>query len=185
MSEKSSLLQSARGRDASFRVHLWHVLPIAIALLLILFPFDWLSEAWPVFGDLFEQVFRTARDHAIGHATLFFIASLLILQALPFLRTRVVLYGVCMVLAAIGEEALQALFKLHLPNFGDGRDIFFDLVGIVLALLVSLLWQRLISTRRMGTIQEGVLGNASPPAGAAGRPRPIFPARRRRPQRVK
>src|SRR5579883_2114956 len=163
MFEGFPYLRFAVGRGATFRVRIRHVLPIVIAFSVILFPFDWLSEAWPAFGDLFEQVFRTARDHAIGHATLFFIASLLILQAVPFLRKRLVLYSVCMVLAAIGEEALQALFKLHMPTIGDGRDIFFDLVGIILAFLVGLLWRRLISMR-WSNYSAGGAGGRSPMA---------------------
>jgi hypothetical protein len=115
--------------------------PVLIALILVLFPFDWLGQVWPTYGQIFDVVFATAQAHHIGHVTIFFIAGLLALFAFPSLRARPVLYIVLMMLGAVGEEALQALFKFQLPTLGDGRDLLFDLAGFVIAYSVVLLAQ--------------------------------------------
>jgi hypothetical protein len=117
---------------------LWFALA---AIVLVLFPFDWLGQVWPAYGQVFDQVFATAISHEIGHATLFFIAALLILSSFPALRSRPLRYFVVMVLGALGEEALQSLFKLQLPTIWDGRDLLLDLVGIVTAYFAIRLWQ--------------------------------------------
>lgn len=67
----------------SLTVRYWHSLrhtrvnwwPLLVGVMVVLFPFDWLSEAWPTFGAIFDQVFVTAHDHAIGHSTLFFMLA--------------------------------------------------------------------------------------------------------------
>jgi hypothetical protein len=45
-----------------------------------------------------------------------------------------------MALGALGEEALQSLFKRQLPTLGDGRDLLFDLAGFTAAYLVMRAW---------------------------------------------
>jgi len=109
-------------------------------VVLVLFPFDWLGNVWPAYGHIFDIVFATPQSHMIGHATLFFIASLLILFSFPSLRHRPVLYFTIMLLGAVGEEALQSLFKLHLPTIWDGRDLLLDSVGITVGYIVIRLW---------------------------------------------
>src|SRR6266852_9544464 len=98
-------------------MRLW---PLAIGLVLVLFPFDWLSNVWPVYGQVFDQVFVSAREHHIGHSTLFLIVGLLILLSFPTLRARPLLYFGLMISAAFAQEAVQNLFKLHLPGQADG-----------------------------------------------------------------
>ncbi|MBV9228716.1 MAG: hypothetical protein JOZ18_05320 [Chloroflexi bacterium] len=122
----------------SVLLRLW---PLLIALLITLFPFDWLSQAWPLFGEVFDRVFVTARDHHIGHSTLFFLVGLLTLLCLPMLRRHPLPYLGLLVLVAIGQEALQSLFNQRLPNLGDGLDLFFDLLGWVIAYMAIWLWQ--------------------------------------------
>ena len=115
------------------QVRLW---PLLVGLGITLFPFDWLSEVWPAFGRLFDLVFVTARDHAVGHATMFLLISLLALLSVLSLRLRPALYLGLMLLVAVGQEALQALFKHVLPTISDGRDLLFDLTGVVAAYLI-------------------------------------------------
>ncbi len=115
---------------------LWLLL---VAIVLVLFPFDWLSQVWPAFGQVFDRIFVTARDHAIGHTTLFFIAALFVLFAVPVLRSRPIPYFVLMMLGAVGEEAFQSLSKRHLPSIWDGRDVLFDILGFTIAYIVVLL----------------------------------------------
>ncbi|HLZ61411.1 MAG TPA: hypothetical protein VKR06_31065 [Ktedonosporobacter sp.] len=114
--------------------------PLLGAAVLVLFPFDWLGEVWPAYGQLFDIVFATALAHHIGHATIFFIAAVLILYAFPALLARPLLYLLLLLLGALAEEALQSLFKLQLPNWGDGRDLMYDFIGIVLAYAILRLW---------------------------------------------
>lgn len=116
--------------------------PVLMAGVLVLFPFDWLANVWPAYARLFDVVFATALAHHIGHATIFFLAGLLALFAFPALRPHPWLYLGVMALGALGEEALQSLFKLHLPTLGDGRDLLFDLIGFVAAYIVIGVWRR-------------------------------------------
>jgi len=114
---------------------------LLLSILLVLFPFDWLEEVWPAYAQIFDIVFATALAHHIGHATIFFIAAILIIYAFPFLLKRPLLYLLVLLLGAVAEETLQALFKPHLPSWGDGLDILYDFVGIVLAYVVISLWR--------------------------------------------
>lgn len=129
--EKRSLVKKAL-------VRLW---PFLIALAIALFPFDWLTEVWPAYRQVFDRVFVTARDHAIGHSTLFFLLGLFALVVSPALRKRPLLYLGLMLLVTLGQEALQSIFKQELPNIYDGRDILFDLLGVTVAFVVMWTWQ--------------------------------------------
>ncbi|HEY1351149.1 MAG TPA: ferritin-like domain-containing protein [Ktedonobacteraceae bacterium] len=115
----------------------WGVL---LAATLVLFPFDWLSERWPAFGSLFERIFVSAREHALGHCAVFLSAGLLVLCSLPRLRRTPVLYLITMSMAALGEEFFQGLSRWRLPDSGDGRDLAFDLLGFALAYLLACIW---------------------------------------------
>lgn len=117
------------------RVNWW---PLAVGLAVVMFPFDWLSEAWPAFGVVFDKVFVTARDHAIGHTTLFFLLGMLALLSLARLKLHPLIYQGLLAPIALGQEALQSIFKQEAPRIGDGRDLFFDLLGWSLAL--GLIW---------------------------------------------
>ena len=128
---------SARFMKAIQSRFLWLAL---LAVILVLFPFDWLSEVWPAFGSLFDRIFVSAREHAIGHTTLFLIAGLLVFCAIPQLRRHPLLYTVIMTLGAVGEEFFQALSKWQIPNIGDGRDLGFDALGFMLAYLFVWVW---------------------------------------------
>jgi cytochrome c biogenesis protein CcdA len=130
-SAKRSLLKKAL-------VRLW---PFLIALAIVLFPFDWLTEVWPAYRQVFDRVFVTARDHAIGHSTLFFLLGLFALVVSPALRKHPLLYLGLMLLVMLGQEALQSIFKQELPNIFDGRDILFDLLGVIVAFAVMWTWQ--------------------------------------------
>ncbi|HLG64251.1 MAG TPA: hypothetical protein VKY19_20065 [Ktedonosporobacter sp.] len=118
-----------------------------LAAILVLFPFDWLSEVWPPFGYIFDRVFVTAREHAIGHTTLFLLAGLLVLCSIPRLRRFLLLYLLIMLLGSLGEESFQALSTWRMPNYGDGRDLGFDALGFVLAYLLAWGWSLLRNTK--------------------------------------
>jgi hypothetical protein len=125
-------------------MRLW---PLAIGLVLVLFPFDWLSNVWPAYRQVFDQVFVGAREHHIGHSTLFFIVGLILLLSFPALRTRPLLYFGLMISAAIAQELVQDLFKFVLPDLTDGLDLLFDAVGFTIAYLI--VWGcRIISIKK-------------------------------------
>jgi hypothetical protein len=120
-------------------VYLW---PVLVALVVTLFPYEWLSGVWPAFGSIFDPVFATTRAHLIGHTTLFFLLGLLVLLSVPLLQRRPLRYFALILLVALGQEALQALFKRHLPTAWDGLDLLLDLTGSALAFLLLWAWQR-------------------------------------------
>ena len=119
-------------------MRLW---PLVIGVVLVLFPFDWLSNVWPAYRQVFERVFVGAREHHIGHSTLFFIVGLILLLSFPALRTRPVLYFGLMISAAIAQELVQDLFKFVVPDLSDGADLLFDAVGFTIAYLIVRGWQ--------------------------------------------
>lgn len=118
-----------------------------LAALLVLFPFDWLSDVWPAYALVFDRVFATVLAHEIGHATIFLLAGLLILCTLPRLRGHVLLYVLIMALGALSEETFQALSRWRTPNVGDGRDLGLDALGFALAYLLVWAWWRFNNTR--------------------------------------
>ncbi len=93
--------------------------PIFIALGILWFPFDWLSHISPVFGKYFHMLFKNAHDHFVGHAILFLTAGLLMLRYLPLLRQRPFWYFLALIIAALIQETIQAIFRGHLPTFND------------------------------------------------------------------
>jgi hypothetical protein len=114
-----------------------------LAAILVLFPFDWLSEVWPAFGLLFDRIFVSAREHALGHTAVFLIAGLLVLWSLPRLRHSPVLFIIVLMVGAVGEECLQGLSRWRLPESADARDLGFDALGCVLAYLLVWIWWKL------------------------------------------
>lgn len=126
-------------------VRLW---PVLVGLGIVLFPFDWLSQVWTPFGTLFDQVFVSEVQHAIGHATMFLLMSLLVLLSAPALRLHPVRYFGLMLLVGVAQEALQDLSKQVPPNIYELRDLFFDVVGVVAAYLLVSAWHWLFLNRK-------------------------------------
>lgn len=122
--------------------------PLAIGAVLVLFPFDWLGKIWPAYQQVFERVFVGAREHHIGHSTLFFIVGLMLLLSFPILRTRPILYFGLMISAAIAQELVQDLFKFVVPDLTDGFDLLFDAIGFTIAYLIVWGWQSVLRWRR-------------------------------------
>jgi len=114
--------------------------PPLIALALILFPLGWLGEVWRPLGAVIDWLFPNAWAHAIGHASLFGLLGLLTLAAIPALRRRPRAYLGLLLLAGVGQEAFQALYKGQLLVFDDTRDIATDLIGGLAALALIQAW---------------------------------------------
>lgn len=120
--------------------------PILILVGILWFPFDWLSEVWPAFGVPFRQVFRNAHDHFVGHTVFFFIIGMLILTYIPRLRRQIHWYILGLILAALGQEAIQAAFRGEWPTFTDFNAFRGDALGGIgawmLWFVVQFLWSR-------------------------------------------
>jgi hypothetical protein len=133
--ERSEKRQSSLVSFSRLR-YLWLVL---LPLALLCFPFDWLSEVWPAFGVPFRQVFRNAHDHFIGHTIFFFLVGLVILVLVPLLRRRLHWYLLGLILAALVQESIQALFRGEMPTFTDFNAFKGDALGGIGAWVVCFL----------------------------------------------
>jgi hypothetical protein len=116
---------------------------LAAALALVLFPLGWLAEVWRPFGRVVDSLFPTVLEHAIGHASLFCLLGLLALVAIPALRRRSWRYLGLLMLAGVGQEAFQLLYKGRLLQFDDLRDLATDLLGLLAAFAIVWVWGRL------------------------------------------
>ncbi len=112
--------------------------PVALLLGILWFPFDWLATAWPAFGVPFRQVFRNAHDHFVGHTVFFLLVGSAILALAPGLRRRPWWYALGLVLAALMQETVQALFRHQVPTYTDANAFKGDALGGVSAWA---LWQ--------------------------------------------
>lgn len=116
--------------------------PLLVLLALTLFPFGWLGTLWPAFGRGLDVVFSNDGRHAIGHAALFCLLGLVALLALPRLREMPWRYLGVMLLAGVGQEFFQMLYKGRLLLFDDSRDLLTDLVGLLVAFAIVWGWER-------------------------------------------
>jgi hypothetical protein len=124
--------------------------PLLALLALVLFPFGWLGQEWPAFGQVIDLIFATAREHAVGHAALFAILGAALLLVFPALRRRPALYLAVIMIAALGQEAFQLAYKQRPLVYDDARDLVTDLIGALLALaLVTLVarWREAAGNR--------------------------------------
>jgi len=119
--------------------------PLLALLALTLFPFGWLGQLWPAFGRGLDVVFSTDGRHAIGHAALFCLLGLVALGVLPRLRERPGRYFSLLLMAGVGQEFFQMLYKGRLLWFDDSRDLLTDLAGLVLAFVIVWRWGRIWS----------------------------------------
>jgi hypothetical protein len=110
--------------------------PILVLLAILWFPFDWLSTVWPAFGIPFRMVFRNSHDHFIGHTVFFFIVGFLALADLPRLRRAPHWYLLGLVVAALMQETIQAVFRGQVPTFTDTNAFTGDALGGIGAFLV-------------------------------------------------
>jgi hypothetical protein len=106
-----------------------------LLLVILWFPFDWLSQVWPAFGIPFRAVFHNARNHFIGHTVFFLVIGILILAILPTAR-RLHWYGLGLVIAALVQESIQAAFRYEIPTFTDFNAFMGDALGGLSAWLV-------------------------------------------------
>ena len=125
-------------RPPRLRAALPRLAALAAGLALVLFPFGWLGEVWRPFGQVVDDLFPSAWAHAVGHASLFCLLGMLALAAVPALRRRPWRYLGLLLLAGVGQEVFQLLYKGRLLLFDDMRDLMTDLIGLLLAF--GLVW---------------------------------------------
>src|SRR6476646_4960323 len=113
--------------------------PVLALLAILWFPFDWLSTVWPAFGVPFREVFHNAHDHFIGHTIFFFLVGFLVLAVIPALRRKPQWYFPGLVLVALVQESIQALFRGELPTFTDFNAFKGDALGGICAFALWLL----------------------------------------------
>jgi hypothetical protein len=126
--------------------------PVLVLLAILWFPFDWLSTVWPAFGVPFREVFHNAHDHFVGHTIFFFLVGFLVLAAIPALRRKPQWYFPGLVLVALVQETIQALFRGELPTFTDFNAFKGDALGGICAFALWLL---------VGVIQRWIQRTAS------------------------
>jgi hypothetical protein len=90
-----------------------------------------------------DELFPTVWAHAIGHASLFCLLGLLALAVIPALRRRPWPYLGLLLLAGVGQEMFQLLYKGRPLAFDDARDLVTDLAGLLAALAIVCVWERL------------------------------------------
>ena len=127
--------------------------PVLVILAVLWFPFDWLSEFWPTFGVPFRLVFHNAHDHFIGHTTFFLIVGMLILAYLPALRRQPLWYACGLVLAALVQETIQALFRGEVPTFTDFNAFKGDALGGIGAFVIWFIILRLQAYQKKAHIR--------------------------------
>ncbi len=112
------------------------LLPFVILLGLVLFPYGWLGQIWPPAESVIDFLFATAKEHAVGHATIFFLFGVTLLLTFPFFQKHIWLFFGVMFAGAVAQELFQAIYKQYIDWFDTPRDIVTDFVGVIAALLV-------------------------------------------------
>ena len=137
--------------------------PVLVALGILWFPFDWLSTVWPPFGVPFRMVFHSAHDHFIGHTVFFLIVGSLILAYLPPLRRQPLWYLLGLVLAALIQETIQAIFRGQAPTFTDYNAFSGDALGGVSAFALWIVFSRFLLARKRRMAAKSLATTVSAP----------------------
>lgn len=111
------------------------VFPLVI-LTVTLFPFGWLAQHWPAFDTFTGWLFPEPWGHFFGHLTIFLLVGLSVLFAFPKLRSQFWLYALLVSTTAVGQEAIQLLYKRRAIVLNDITDLIPDLLGATMAWLI-------------------------------------------------
>ncbi|MCG8346269.1 MAG: hypothetical protein MI924_00630 [Chloroflexales bacterium] len=117
-------------------VSIVRIAPLLALLAIALFPFGWLGEIWPAFGALLSWHFDTVLAHAVGHMLIFSMLGIVLLYSFPKLLSHPLWYFGLIMLAALGQEGFQLLYKQRSLVVDDFRDLAIDLIvgGLVFAI---------------------------------------------------
>ncbi len=111
------------------------VFPLVI-LIITLFPFGWLAQHWPAFDTFAGWLFPEPWGHFFGHLTIFLLVGLSLLLAFSKLRTSPRFYALLALTIAVGQEAIQLLYKRRAIVLNDITDLIPDLLGATMAWLI-------------------------------------------------
>lgn len=125
-------------------INLWNssmsgikLLPVGVAVLVALFPFGWLAQVWPAFGDLVDFVFGSDVAHIAGHFGIFVLVGTAVLLLFPRLLAHPLIYlGLVLFLGGLQEFMQLASFKRHPVTADELFDMEIDLLGAVFAFLI-------------------------------------------------
>jgi VanZ family protein len=118
---------------------------LVVALFCVLFPYGQLADASPFFYRLFYQTLSSEKLHWIGHFGIFFSLGLLMLYLFPRLRFTPLGYGLIIMVAAVGQEFFQLLYKQRRVVFDDFKDLMIDMVGAIAAFGLVWFWHKIRS----------------------------------------
>lgn len=134
------------------------VLILFVAICLV--PYGWIASLSPVLQQLFNQVFAYRLAHIIGHSIIFVLIGALALWLIPALRRWPVVYLGLILLAALGQEGFQVLYKGQLYLADSLGDMLVDLVA------AALIWMLAASAQARTSARGGYVHD--PPAGSRG-----------------
>jgi hypothetical protein len=134
----------ATPRQTVLRLARW-LWPVALVLVILWFPFDWLATVWPAFGAVFYVFFRDEHDHFIGHTVFYLLVGLIVLGYLPVLRRKPHWYALGLVLVALVQETIQAIFRGELPTFNDFNAFRGDALGGLAAFTIAWLFTLIVA----------------------------------------
>jgi hypothetical protein len=119
--------------------------PLLAILLIVIFPFGWLANLLPAFGQFTGALFPDVNAHAVGHTTIFLLFGLTLLGVFPHLRRHPWRYLALLLLAGLAQEGFQLAYKQRPIEFDEFRDLATDLFGGLAAFAIAMLiarWQK-------------------------------------------
>lgn len=118
------------------------LLLLAALLAGALFPFGWLAEQWPAFGDWVYAVFPNDAAHWAGHAAIFGALGAAALTIWPTLLRRPARYAALILAFALAQELMQRSYKGLRINRDDLLDLCVDVAAAAVVFAVARLRAR-------------------------------------------
>lgn len=118
------------------------LLLLAIMLAGALFPFGWLGERWPAFGDWIDTAFPTEAAHWVGHVAIFAALGAGALRIWPALLGRPGAYAALALAVGVGQELFQRSYRGFRITGNDLLDLCFDMAGAAAVFVAARLHAR-------------------------------------------
>lgn len=121
---------------------------IALVLLLLLAPLQWVLYKWPPLRDWINEQFPAQAEHAAGHILIYSGLGIFLVVMFEGLQRRWWLYLGAILLISLCHEVIQSMTKAA-PDVRDSLvDSLFNLIGALLAYLVVRLYTRWRAERK-------------------------------------
>jgi hypothetical protein len=122
---------------------------LAGLVVVVLFPYGWLAENWPIFDRFTGFIFGSEAAHVAGHVGLFMLLGTAVLLIFPRLKQRPYLYFSLMAGMGMVQEFLQIVSFKHRPvAANDLFDLVVDLLAAGIVFIVFNAEGRLRAGRR-------------------------------------